>query len=44
MENRSIREWQVQYARGDFNKNDGGELTENEVQVIRKELWLHYFN
>lgn len=22
MENRSIREWQVQYARGDFNKND----------------------
>ena len=22
MENRSIREWQVQYASGDFNKND----------------------
>ncbi len=28
-------------AYGDFNKNDGGELTENEVQIIRKELGLN---
>ena len=28
-------------AYGDFNKNDGGELTESEVQIIRKELGLN---
>ena len=28
-------------AYGDFNKNDGGELTESEVQIIRKELELN---
>lgn len=27
-------------AYGDFGKNDGGELTDNEVQIIRKELGL----
>ena len=30
-------------AYGDFGKNDGGELTESEVQVIRKELDLKLF-
>ncbi|WP_405289491.1 hypothetical protein [Methanobrevibacter sp.] len=28
-------------AYGDFDKNDGGELTESEVQIIRKELGLN---